>query len=140
MKHITTQFAMTTSLSWAEPGNTLVVLGNHKEGVMTLDDSNPAKAKKGKNAKTGIGLGDDYVRDGDTLLIHGTSLGSSKPKLSVVEVNIGGEIPELIKKHDIKGYYEKVDRRDSPRGILRVGNYLLLAAYYSQLGVVEITG
>jgi hypothetical protein len=58
--------------------------------------------------------------------------------MAVVEVNIAGEIPEVIKKHDIKGYYEKYGN-DSPRGILRVGNYLLIAAYNCQLGVVEIT-
>jgi WD40 repeat protein len=137
LKHITTQFAMTTSLSWAEPGKTLLVLGNHNEGVMKIDVSNPAKAKRGKNAKTGIGLGDDYVREGDTLLILGSSIGGSKGKMAVVEVNIAGEIPEVIKKYDIKGYYEKYGS-DSPRGILRVGNYLLLAAYDCQLGVVEI--
>jgi hypothetical protein len=137
LKHITTQFAMTTSLSWAEPGKTLLVLGNHNEGIMKIDVSNPAKAKKGKNAKTGLGLGDDYVREGDTLLILGSSIGGSKGKMAVVEVNIAGEIPEIIKKHDIKGYYEK-HGSDSPRGILRVGNYLLIAAYNCQLGVVAI--
>jgi hypothetical protein len=138
-KHIAVQFVIPTALSWAEKGKTLLVLGNKDESVMKIDVSIPEKAKRTKAAKTGIGLCAQYAKsDDDCLLVLGTAINSRNHNPKICEVDIFGELPGIRSTMEIVDYKPKDSGGDAPRGIFRIGNYIILATYCCQLGVVEI--
>jgi hypothetical protein len=138
-KHIPVQFVIPTSLSWAEPGKTLLILGNRDENVLKIDVSVPEKAKRTKSAKTRIGLCKQYIRDTDCLLVFGHAIEGRQHNPKICVIDISGELPEFKNAIEIPDdYKQKEFGDDDTRGIIRIGKYILLATYSRQLGVVEI--
>lgn len=136
VKHITTSFYMPYGLSWDEPGKSFIVAGAD-ESVLKFDMSAPEKTKRVKGAKTGAELCAQYVRENDMLWVFGLKVQGTTPYM--LEVDISDKLPEVKAKHKIEGYLPKSTGSDSALGIIRAGEYLLLATYYCMLGVVKIS-
>jgi hypothetical protein len=137
IKDIPAQFVIPSKLAWWEEGKSILILGGD-ESVIKMDVSDPANAKRVKSAKTGLGLSGRFARDGDTIFVLGTAIRSKNHMPAVCMIDVSGEIPELTYKQIIKEYKEKSIGHDAPRGIVKSGDYLILATYKCELGVVKI--
>ncbi len=138
IKDIPTQFVIPSNIEWWIEGESVLILGGKDENVLKIDVSNPATAKRVKSAKTGVGLGKQFVREGDRIYVLGKAIESRDHAPAVCVIDASGEIPELKYKQVIKEYKSKDGCSDSSRGIIKIDNYLLLATYACWLGVVEI--
>jgi len=137
IKDIPAQFVIPSNISWWEEGKSILILGND-ENVLKMDISNPTKTKRTKQANTEIGLGRQFAKDGDTIFVLGTSIKSRNHAPAVCAIDVSGESPELVYKQIIKEYKTKTVGSDSAKGIVKIGDYLILATYHCQLGVVKI--
>jgi hypothetical protein len=137
LKHITSEFQMPNGLDWLEEGKSIILLGND-ESVIKIDVSDPAKAKRTKSAKTHIGLCKQFVRMDNTIYVLGTVIKSPGHQPKICELDISGVSPILKNKFTITGCKPKNISIDEARGIVKTGNYFLLATHSCQLGAVEI--
>jgi hypothetical protein len=138
LKYISSQFVLPENIVWLEEGKSVLQIGGKDESVIKINVSDPAKAKRIKSAKTGIGLCEHFVREGNSIYVLGTAIESRQHTPVVCEIDVSGDIPELKSKHIIKEYKPKEICSDAARGIVKIGPYFLLATYSCSLGLVEI--
>jgi hypothetical protein len=138
LKHIPSQFKLPENIVWLEEGKSVLLIGGKDESIIKINVSCPAKAKRTKSAKTGIGLCEHFVREGSNIYVLGTAIESRQHTPAVCEIDVSGDIPELKSKQFIKEYKPKQISSDAARGIVKIGQYFLLATFSCYLGLVEI--
>jgi hypothetical protein len=140
-KYIPSRDFIADSIHWDVPGKSFILCGGGTN-ISKFDMSVPENTKRVKGARTSSNLGEQIIREGNTLFafgindwIHGTLI----DKLFVYEVDISDDTPVVLTKNEIKGFPRKNGPgADSARGIVRSGDYLILCTPDRGLGVVKI--
>jgi hypothetical protein len=76
LKYISSQFVLPENIVWLEEGKSVLLIGGKDESVIKINVSDPAKAKRTKSAKTGRGLCEHFVREGNRIYVLGTAIES----------------------------------------------------------------